>query len=200
MKRLLAVLITLILAASVFASDSMSLRLKSIVEDGRISISEANDVSTGGLYILSVDGVKDISSGKEGDNRYLMSDYDIAKHDIDIDFTVVQTEKVQTLGKINLTATVGSLVLDADNTMEVEASTAGSWELANGLINYEDAVTVTAAAVDNIVSIEVKYIDDTKEVPPQAIGKFTAKWARDPNLLKNPGLYKANVTLSYTVE
>ena len=58
----------------------------------------------------------------------------------------------------------------------------------------------TAAAVDNIVSIEVKYIDDTKEVPPQAIGKFTAKWARDPNLLKNPGLYKANVTLSYTVE
>ena len=105
MKKLLAVLITLILAASVFASDSMSLRLKSIVEDGRISISEANDVSTGGLYILSVDGVKDISSGKEGDNRYLMSDYDIAKHDIDIDFTVVQTEKVQTLGKINLTAT-----------------------------------------------------------------------------------------------
>ena len=200
MKKLLAVLITLILVASVFASDSMSLRLKSIVEDGRISISEANDVSTGGLYILSVDGVKDISSGKEGDNRYLMSDYDIAKHDIDIDFTVVQTEKVQTLGKINLTATVGSLVLDADNTMEVEASTAGSWELANGLINYEDAVTVTAAAVDNIVSIEVKYIDDTKEVPPQAIGKFTAKWARDPNLLKNPGLYKANVTLSYTVE
>ena len=200
MKKLLAVLITLILAASVFASDSMSLRLKSIVEDGRISISEANDVSTGGLYILSVDGVKDISSGNEGDNRYLMSDYDIAKHDIDIDFTVVQTEKVQTLGKINLTATVGSLVLDADNTMEVEASTAGSWELANGLINYEDAVTVTAAAVDNIVSIEVKYIDDTKEVPPQAIGKFTAKWARDPNLLKNPGLYKANVTLSYTVE
>lgn len=200
MKKLLAVLITLILAASVFASDSMSLRLKSIVEDGRISISEANDVSTGGLYILSVDGVKDISSGKEGDNRYLMSDYDIAKHDIDIDFTVVQTEKVQTLGKINLTATVGSLVLDADNTMEVEASTAGSWELANGLINYEDAVTVTAAAVDNIVSIEVKYIDDTKEVPPQAIGKFTAKWARDPNLLRNPGLYKANVTLSYTVE
>lgn len=200
MKKLLAVLITLILTASVFASDSMSLRLKSIVEDGRISISEANDVSTGGLYILSVDGVKDISSGKEGDNRYLMSDYDIAKHDIDIDFTVVQTEKVQTLGKINLTATVGSLVLDADNTMEVEASTAGSWELANGLINYEDAVTVTAAAVDNTVSIEVKYIDDTKEVPPQAIGKFTAKWAKDPNLLKNPGLYKANVTLSYTVE
>ena len=200
MKKLLAVLITLILAASVFASDSMSLRLKSIVEDGRISISEANDVSTGGLYILSVDGVKDISSGKEGDNRYLMSDYDIAKHDIDIDFTVVQTEKVQTLGKINLTATVGSLVLDADNTMEVEASTAGSWELANGLINYEDAVTVTAAAVDNIVSIEVKYIDDKKEVPPQAIGKFTAKWAKDPNLLRNPGLYKANVTLSYTVE
>jgi len=200
MKKLLAVLITLILAASVFASDSMSLRLKSIVEDGRISISEANDVSTGGLYILSVDGVKDISSGKEGDNRYLMSDYDIAKHDIDIDFTVVQTEKVQTLGKINLTATVGSLVLDADNTMEVEASTAGSWELANGLVNYEDAVTVTAAAVDNIVSIEVKYIDDKKEVPPQAIGKFTAKWAKDPNLLRNPGLYKANVTLSYTVE
>ena len=200
MKKLLAVLITLILAASIFASDSMSLRLKSIVEDGRISISEANDVSTGGLYILSVDGVKDISSGKEGDNRYLMSDYDIAKHDIDIDFTVVQTEKVQTLGKINLTATVGSLVLDADNTMEVEASTAGSWELANGLVNYEDAVTVTAAAVDNIVSIEVKYIDDKKEVPPQAIGKFTAKWAKDPNLLRNPGLYKANVTLSYTVE
>ncbi len=200
MKKLLAVLITLILAASVFASDSMSLRLKSIVEDGRISISEANDVSTGGLYILSVDGVKDISSGKEGDNRYLMSDYDIANHDIDIDFTVIQTEKVQTLGKINLTATVGSLVLDADNTMEVEASTAGSWELANGLVNYEDAVTVTAAAVDNIVSIEVKYIDDTKEVPPQAIGKFTAKWAKDPNLLRNPGLYKANVTLSYTVE
>lgn len=200
MKKLLAVLITLILAASVFASDSMSLRLKSIVEDGRISISEANDASSGGLYILAAEGIKDISSGKEGENKYLMSDYDIAKHDIDIDFTVVQTEKVQTLGKINLTATVGSLVLDADNTMEVEASTAGSWELANGLVNYEDAVTVTAAAVDNIVSIEVKYIDDTKEVPPQAIGKFTAKWAKDPNLLKNPGLYKANVTLSYTVE
>ena len=200
MKKLLAVLITLILAASVFASDSMSLRLKSIVEDGRISISEANDASSGGLYILAAEGIKDISTSKEGENKYLMSDYDIANHDIDIDFTVVQTEKVQTLGKINLTATVGSLVLDADNTMEVEASTAGSWELANGLINYEDAVTVTAAAVDNIVSIEVKYIDDTKEVPPQAIGKFTAKWARDPNLLKNPGLYKANVTLSYTVE
>lgn len=200
MKKLLAVLITLILAASVFASDSMSLKLKSIVEDGRISISEANDASSGGLYILAAEGIKDISTGKEGENKYLMSDYDIANHDIDIDFTVIQTEKVQTLGKINLTATVGSLVLDADNTMEVKASTAGSWELANGLINYEDAVTVTAAAVDNIVSIEVKYIDDTKEVPPQAIGKFTAKWAKDPNLLRNPGLYKANVTLSYTVE
>lgn len=200
MKKLLAVLITLILAASVFASDSMSLRLKSIVEDGRISISEANDVSSGGLYILAAEGIKDISTSKEGENKYLMSDYDIANHDIDIDFTVIQTEKVQTLGKINLTATVGSLVLDADNTMEVKASTAGSWELANGLVNYEDAVTVTAAAVDNIVSIEVKYIDDAKEVPPQAIGKFTAKWAKDPNLLRNPGLYKANVTLSYTVE
>ena len=200
MKKLLAVLITLILAASIFASDSMSLRLKSIVEDGRISISEANDASSGGLYILAAEGIKDISTGKEGENKYLMSDYDIANHDIDIDFTVIQTEKVQTLGKINLTATVGSLVLDADNTMEVKASTAGSWELASGLVNYEDAVTVTAAAVDNIVSIDVKYIDDTKEVPPQAIGKFTAKWAKDPNLLKNPGLYKANVTLSYTVE
>ena len=200
MKKFLAVLITLILAASVFASDSMSLRLKSIVEDGRISISAANDASTGGLFILSVDGIKDLSSGNEQEEKYLMSDYDIAKHDIDIDFTVVQTEKVQTLGKINLTATVGSLVLDADSSMEVEASTAGSWEPANGLINYEDAVTVTAAAVDNIVSIEVKYIDDTKEVPPQPIGKFTAKWAKNPALVKNPGLYKANVTLSYTVE
>jgi len=200
MRKLLAVLIILILAASIFASDSMSLRLKSIVEDGRISISAANDVSTGGLYILSVDGIKDLSSGNEKEDKYLMSDYDIANHDIDIDFTVVQTEKVQTLGKINLTANVGSLVLDADNTMEVEASTTGSWELANGLINYEDAVTVTAVAVDNIVSIEIKYIDDTKEVPAQAIGKFTAKWAKDPSLVRNPGLYKANVTLSYTVE
>ena len=199
MRKVFAVLIILVLAVEVFAADSMSLRLKSIVEDGRISISAANEASKGGLFILSVAGLTDNDSDSTSE-RILMSDYDISKHDVEIEFTVLQTQKVQTLGKINLTATIGSLVLDTDNTKMVEASSSGSWKTSNEIIRYEDAVTVTAVTVDNVVSIEVKYIDDTKEVPAQPIGTFVATWAKDPTLVKNPGLYRANVTLSYTVE
>ena len=199
MKKLVSVIIiSLILVSSVFASDSMSMRLKSVVHDGRISISAANEASSGGLFVLAIDNV--IDATEEENEQILMSDYDIAKHDIDIKFSVVQTQKVQTLGKINLTATVGSLILDTDNTKSVQATAAGSWETSNGILGYEDAVTVTAVTVDNVVSIEIKYIDDSKEVPPQSIGAFTAKWGKDPTLAANPGLYRANVTLSYTVE
>ena len=199
MKKLVSVIIiSLILVSSIFASDSMSMRLKSVVHDGRISISAANEASSGGLFVLAIDNV--IDATEEENEQILMSDYDIAKHDIDIKFSVVQTQKVQTLGKINLTATVGSLILDTDNTKSVQATAAGSWETSNGILGYEDAVTVTAVTVDNVVSIEIKYIDDSKEVPPQSIGAFTAKWAKDPALAANPGLYRANVTLSYTVE
>lgn len=198
MKKLLSVIIALILVSSVFASDSMSLRLKSVVHDGRISISAANEASTGGLFILSIDNV--INATEDKSEKLLISDFDIAQHDIDIKFSVVQTQKVQTLGKINLSATVGNLILDTDNTKNVQASAAGSWETSNGILGYEDAVTVTAVAVDNVVSIEIKYIDDTKEVPAQSIGAFTAKWGKTPSLATSPGLYRANVTLSYTVE
>jgi len=198
MKKLVSVIIVLLLISSVFASDSMSMRLKSVVHDGRISISAANEASSGGLFVLSIDNIVDAT--EEESEQLLMSDYDIAQHDIDIKFSVVQTQKVQTLGKINLTATVGSLVLDTDNTKSVQASAAGSWETSNGILGYEDAVTVTAVTVDNVVSIEIKYIDDTKEVPAQPVGAFTAKWGKDPSLATSPGLYRANVTLSYTVE
>ena len=199
MKKLVSVIIiSLILVSSVFASDSMSMRLKSVVHDGRISISAANEASSGGLFVLAIDNV--IDATEEENEQILMSDYDIAKHDIDIKFSVVQTQKVQTLGKINLTATVGSLILDTDNTKSVQATAAGSWETSHGILGYEDAVTVTAVTVDNVVSIEIKYIDVSKEVPPQSIGAFTAKWGKDPTLAANPGLYRANVTLSYTVE
>ena len=198
MKKLVSVIIVLLLVSSVFASDSMSMRLKSVVHDGRISISAANEASSGGLFVLSIDNIVDAT--EEGSEQILMSDYDIAQHDIDIKFSVVQTQKVQTLGKINLTATVGSLILDTDNTKSVQATAAGSWETSNGILGYEDAVTVTAVTVDNVVSIEIKYIDDTKEVPAQPVGSFTAKWGKDSSLATSPGLYKANVTLSYTVE
>ena len=198
MKKLVSVIIVLLLVSSVFASDSMSMRLKSVVHDGRISISAANEASSGGLFVLSIDNIVDAT--EEGSEQILMSDYDIAQHDIDIKFSVVQTQKVQTLGKINPTATVGSLILDTDNTKSVQASAAGSWETSNGILGYEDAVTVTAVTVDNVVSIEIKYIDDTKEVPAQPVGSFTAKWGKDSSLATSPGLYKANVTLSYTVE
>lgn len=199
MKKLVSIFIALILVSSVCVfADSMSMRLKSVVHDGRISISAANEASSGGLYVLSIDNI--INATEDKSERLLISDYDIAQHDIDIKFSVIQTQKVQTLGKINLTATVGNLILDTDNTKAVEASAAGSWETSNGILGYEDAVTVTAVAVDNVVSIEIKYIDDTKEVPPQSIGAFTAKWEKDPDLATSPGLYRANVTLSYTVE
>ena len=64
---------------------------------------------------------------------------------IDIEFSVVQTEKVQTLGKIVLTATIGDLSMDTDSTQSVEASATGTWTTARNLSSYEDAVTVTAA-------------------------------------------------------
>ena len=199
MRKVLAVLTVLVLSIAMVAADSSSVRLKSVVEDSKASISAANELSTGGLFVLAVAGYGNMDDS-ENTERILMSDYDVAEHDIDIEFSIVQTERVQTLGKITLTAIVGSLVLDTDSTQTVEASASGSWKTAKGLSRYEDAVTVTAVTVDNVVSVEIKYIDDTKEVPAQTIGTFTAKWPRDPSLVENPGLYKANVTLSYTVE
>ena len=199
MRKIIAVLTVLILVLGMVFAENSSVRIKSIVEDERISISEANANSPNGLFVLSVTGVLDGTETSTGE-RLLMSDFDIAEHDIDIEFSVVQTETVRTLGKINLTATIGNLTLDVDDRQTVEASATGSWTTARGLMGYEDAVTVTAVTVDNVVSIEIMYIDDTIEVPAQAIGTFVAKWPRTPELVNNPGLYRANVTLSYTTE
>ncbi len=199
MRKILTTITILVLTLGMAFAANSSVRIKSVVEDNRTSISDANAISPNGLFVLSVSGVFDGADATEGE-RMLMSDYDIAEHDIDIEFSVVQTEKVQTLGKINLTATVGNLSLETDSSQSVEASATGTWTTARNLSNYEDAITVTAATADNVVSIEIKYIDDTKEVPPQPIGTFVAKWPRTPELVDNPGLYKANVTLAYTVE
>ncbi|MBR4426348.1 MAG: hypothetical protein IKS77_01480 [Spirochaetales bacterium] len=199
MRKIFIVLAVLVLALGTVFADSSTVRMKSVVEDTRVTISAAHEISPKGLFVLSVTGVLDGNDSTEGE-RLLMSEYDIAEHDIDIEFSIVQTERVQTLGKINLTATVGSLVLDADSTQTVEASATGTWTTARGLSNYEDAVTINAVTVDNVVSVEIMYIDDTKEVPAQPIGTFVAKWPRSPQLVSNPGLYKANVTLAYTVQ
>ena len=199
MKKIIAILTVLVLALGVVFADNSSVRIKSIVEDSKISISEANAAAPNGLFVLSVAGVLD-GSNEATSSSLLMSDYDIAEHDIDIEFSVVQTEKVQTLGKIVLTATIGDLSMDTDSTQTVEATATGTWTTARNLSSYEDAVTVTAATADNVVSIEIKYIDDSIEVPAQPIGTFVAKWPRTPELVNNPGLYKANVTLAYTVE
>ena len=199
MRKIFIVLTVLVLALGTVFADSSTVRMKSVVEDSRVTISAAHEISPKGLFVLSVTGVLDGNDSTEGE-RLLMSDYDIAEHDIDIEFSIVQTEKVQTLGKINLTATVGSLILDTDSTQTVEASATGTWTTARGLSNYEDAVTINAVTVDNVVSVEIMYIDDTKEVPAQTIGTFVAKWPRSPQLVNNPGLYKANVTLAYTVQ
>ncbi len=211
MRKISIILSILILSVSaIFADDTTTetkaepktqhITFKSVVaEDDRSSIEEANDISRGGLFVLAVSGVID-ANGDPDQDKFLMSDFDISEHDIDIEFSVVQTERVQTIGKINLTATVGNLVLDSDNSKTVEASATGAWETAKSLARYEDAITVTAVTADNVVSIEIKYIDDTKEVPAQPLGTFVAKWAREPGAANNPGMYKANVTLSYTVE
>ncbi len=198
MKKIIAILTVLVLALGVVFADNSSVRIKSVVEDSKISISEANAAAPNGLFVLSVAGVLD-GSNEATSSSLLMSDYDIAEHDIDIEFSVVQTQRVQTVGKITLTATIGSLSLDDDPAKAV-SSASSSWTTAKGLARYEDAITVTAATADNVVSIEIRYIDDTKEVPAQPIGSFVAKWARTPSLASNPGVYKANVTLAYTVE
>ena len=199
MRKILTTITILVLTLGMAFAANSSVRIKSVVEDTRTSISDANAVAPGGLFVLAVSGVID-ANGDPDQDKFLMSDFDIAEHDIDIEFSVVQTERVQTIGKINLTATVGNLVLDSDNSKTVEASATGAWETAKSLAKYEDAITVTAVTADNVVSIEIKYIDDTKEVPAQPLGTFVAKWAREPSAVNNPGMYKANVTLSYTVE
>ncbi len=198
MKKFLAVLMLTLLFVGVLCADGEvhAFRLKSIVTNDEVSIAEANAASSGGLFILGVTS-DDLSST---DAKYLLSEYDIAEHDIEVSFSITQTELVRTVGKINLTATIGNLQLDTDSTKSTTSTTSGTWVQAPGLASYEDAITVVATNADNVVSVEIKYLDASKEVPAQDLGSFTAIWTKNSDLVNYPGLYTADVSLTYTVE
>ena len=161
-----------------------------------ISIREANSKTTIGLYKLSFDDsalISDVSN-------YQMSSISISQEDVVTNVSIIQTALTRTNESINLSITANPLSFtDANNdTYSTEFPTFTEW--GNSSYGEDYYVTEVAGQGTNSVQVGLKYQDEELDVPAGAkIGSFTVTWPKNEALALHPGIYVANIEMTFTI-
>ena len=190
---ILAVLLFIMGAAFAETKSGNTFRIKSQV--GRITIEQANEETK--LFSIKV-STGDTESTSD-DTNYYLSGFDIAEEDVVVVLEITQNAATRTDETITLTADVSPFSLSDDT---------GSYAAEEILIddvkgNPENSSFNIDADVDNFrnrLSMTVSYSGAKEEVEAgSTIATFRIVWRKKPELAEHPGVYTADITLTYDI-
>lgn len=196
MKKALLVLSVLLIILSTATAGTVSgntFRIKSHV--GRITIEQANEEAK--LFTIKV-ATGDTESTSD-DTNYYLSGFDIAEEDVVVVLEITQNATTRTDETITLTADVSPFSLSDDT-----GSYASEEILIDDVKGNPDNIGFNIEAdVDNFrnrLSMTVTYGGATEEVEAGSkIATFRIVWTKNPELAEHPGVYTADITLTYDI-
>lgn len=196
MKKALLVLSVLLIILSTATAGTVSgntFRIKSHV--GRITIEQANEETK--LFSIKV-STGDTESTSD-DTNYYLSGFDIAEEDVVVVLEITQNAMTRTDETITLTADVSPFSMSDDT---------GSYASEEILIdnvkgNPEHNGLTVESEVDNFknsLSMVLTYDGTGTEVAAGSkIATFRIVWTKNPELAAHPGIYTADITLTYDI-
>ncbi len=175
------------------------IRLKTSVKN-QITIEEANTTALSSgkpLYELELKLDMDNEEAAE-DTDYYLSDIDISGDDLSVEFLVSQSVETKTNESIILTITASPMTfIDNDNVRY------SSNEVIMGYkeVNPENIIISSEQiAVDTLV-VTVSYTGINRTIPSgTGLFIFTTTWKSNEELKAHPGVYTADVSMTYVVE
>ncbi len=194
-KALIILTVLLIILGSAFAETKSgnTFRIKSQV--GRVTIEQANEETK--LFTIKVSTGDNESTSD--DSNYYLSGYNIAEEDVIVQLEVTQNAMTRTDETITLTADVSPFSL-ADDT-----GTYASEEILidNVKGNPDNNHLEVTSEIDNFkkrLSMVLTYGGATEEVEAGSkIATFRIVWTKKPELAEHPGVYTADITLTYDI-
>ena len=197
MKKIISLFIMILLiAGAVFAEEKILVQSRVKAE---IPLDTANTNSAGGLYKLCLNN----EEGAPEASSYIIVDADISKQDITVDFLIKQSQTTRTNESIVISVNATPLEFMDVVTNQKYSSNEFSFEAMGDPSIGEEYIEVTKEVSDredNTLLITIKYKGSGWPVEKgTTIATFTAKWAKNEELVEHPGVYTADLTLKYVV-
>ena len=197
MKKFTAFLIMILLiACTVFAEGQILVQSRVKAE---ITLDTANTDSAGGLYRLCLN---DEESSPEA-SSYILVDADVSKQDVVVDFLIKQNQTTRTNESIVISVSATPLEYMDIATNQKYSSSEFSFEAVGDASLGEDYLEITkeiSERDENTLLITIKYKGAGMPVEKgTTIATFTAKWAKNEELMEHPGIYTADLTLKYVI-
>lgn len=197
MKKITVFLIMMLLVACmVFAEGKILVQSRVKAE---ITLDTANTDSAGGLYRLCLN---DDESTPEA-SSYILVDADVSKQDVVVDFLIKQNQTTRTNESIVISVSATPLEFMDVATNQKYSSNEFSFEAMGDASLGEDYLEITkeiSERDENTLLITIKYKGAGMPVEKgTTIATFTAKWAKNEDLLEHPGVYTADLTLRYVI-
>ena len=198
MKKLVSFLILILLIACTAFADNGQIKVQSRVK-AEITLDTANTDSAGGLYRLCLN---DSESTPEA-SSYILVDADISKQDVTVDFLIRQNQTTRTNESIQISVQATQLEYMDIATNQKYSSKEFSFEAMGDAslgAEYLEITKELSEREENTLLITIKYMGSGMPVEKgTTIATFTAKWAKDEELLEHPGTYTADLTLKYVI-
>lgn len=197
MKKITVFLIMMFLiACTVFAEGQILVQSRVKAE---ITLDTANTDSAGGLYRLCLN---DDESTPEA-SSYILVDADVSKQDVVVDFLIKQNQTTRTNESIVISVSATPLEFMDVATNQKYSSNEFSFEAMGDASLGEDYLEITkeiSERDENTLLITIKYKGAGMPVEKgTTIATFTAKWAKNEELMEHPGIYTADLTLKYVI-
>ena len=198
MKKTISFLVMILLIACAVFADNATILVQSRVK-AEITLDTANTDSAGGLYRLCIN---DNESTPEA-NSYILVDADVSRQDVSVDFLIKQNQTTRTNESIVISVSATPLeYMDAASNQKY-SSNEFSFEAVGDASLGEDYLEITKEISDmdaNTLLITIRYKGAGMPVEKgTTIATFTAKWAKNEELLEHPGVYTADLTLKYII-
>lgn len=198
MKKLVSFLILILLIACTAFADNGQIKVQSRVK-AEITLDTANTDSAGGLYRLCLN---DSESTPEA-SSFILVDADISKQDVTVDFLIRQNQTTRTNESIQISVQATQLEYVDVASNQKYSSKEFSFEAMGDASVGEDYLEITkeiSEREENTLLITIRYKGSGMPVEKgTTIATFTAKWAKDEELLEHPGTYTADLTLRYVI-
>ena len=198
MKKTISLLIMILLIACMVFANSGTIKVQSRVK-AEITLDTANTDSAGGLYRLCLN---DSESTPEA-SSYILVDADISKQDVTVDFLIRQNQTTRTNESIVISVQATPLEYVDPTVNQKFSSSDFSFSALGDASLGEDYLEITkeiSEREENTLIITIKYKGSGMPVEKgTTIATFTAKWAKNEELLEHPGVYTADLTLKYII-
>lgn len=198
MKKFVSFLILILLIACTAFADNGQIKVQSRVK-AEITLDTANTDSAGGLYRLCLN---DSESTPEA-SSFILVDADISKQDVTVDFLIRQNQTTRTNESIQISVQATQLEYVDVASNQKYSSKDFSFEAMGDASVGEDYLEITkeiSEREENTLLITIRYKGSGMPVEKgTTIATFTAKWAKDEELLEHPGTYTADLTLRYVI-